>query len=314
MRNHYVIFYGVFMKPTLVVLAAGIGSRYGGVKQIESVGLHGECLLDFATYDAKLSGFGSVVYIIRKDIEKDFRERLFDRVAKNFDAQYVFQSHERLLTQEQIAMSSRRTKPWGTIHALLCAQEAVKAPFVVINADDYYGRDAFKTLGAYLSEVTSESTEHAMVGYVLENTMSKSGSVSRGVCTVRDGMLASMVENLKIYYEGDGIVSEIGDSKKQLTGKEWVSMNCFGFTPAAFASFNAFWEDFIATNAQSEKAEALLPNAVDALIHSGKGSMKFFTSTENWFGMTYPEDRKIVKEALAKKIAEQYYPEMLWEE
>ncbi|MBP3710081.1 MAG: hypothetical protein J6I73_06755 [Treponema sp.] len=301
------------MKPTLVVLAAGMGSRYGGVKQIDSVGLHDECLLDFATYDAKLSGFGSVVYIIRKDIEKDFRERLFDRVAKNFDAQYVFQSHESLLTQEQIAASAARAKPWGTIHALLCAEKVIQAPFAVINADDYYGRDAFKTLGAYLSAVTSESTEHAMVGYVLENTMSKSGSVSRGVCTVRDGMLASIVENLKISYEGDSIVSEIDGDKKQLTGKEWVSMNCFGFTPAVFTPFNAFWEHFIANNAASEKAEALLPNAVDVLIHSGKGSMKFFTSTENWFGMTYPEDRKIVKEEIAKKIVEQYYPQMLWE-
>lgn len=300
------------MKPTLVVLAAGMGSRYGGVKQIDSVGLHGECLLDFATYDAKLCGFGNVVYIIRKDIEHDFRERLFDRVAKNFDASYVFQSRESLLTAEQIAASKDRAKPWGTVHALLCARDAISAPFTVINADDYYGRDAFKTLGAYLSGVANDCTVHAMVGYVLGNTMSKSGSVSRGICTVKDGFLESIVENLKIYYEGDGIVSDMNGEKIPLTGKEWVSMNCFGFTPASFASFAQFWEEFIKANLESPKAEALLPSAVEAMIKNGDGSLKFFTSSESWFGMTYPEDREIVKKEIAKKIAEQYYPEKLW--
>lgn len=210
------------MKPTLLVLAAGMGSRYGGVKQIDSVGRNNECLLDYATYDAKKCGFGNVVYIIRKDIEKDFRERLFDRVAKNFDAKYVFQTPEALLSQEQIALSSNRKKPWGTIHALLCAKNELKNPYAVINADDYYGRDAFQTLGNYLSSVSNDSTEHAMVGYVLGNTMSRSGSVSRGVCTEKNGYLESIVENLKIYYEGEKIISLIDDKKIEMTGKEWV--------------------------------------------------------------------------------------------
>ena len=300
------------MKPTLLVLAAGMGSRYGGVKQIDSVGKNGECLLDFAAYDAQKSGFGKVVYIIRKDIEKDFRERLFDRVARNFDAEYVFQSHESLLSDEQIRLSSARTKPWGTAHAVLCAEKAVKTPFAVINSDDYYGREAFEILGKYLSEMDAYSPEHSMVGYVLEKTMSRSGSVSRGVCTVKDNKLESIVENLKIYYEGDKIISEWPDKKVELTGKEWVSMNLFGFSLKAFERFHSYWDNFISRNVSAEKAEALLPVAASDIIRNNEGIIKFFTSSEKWFGMTYPEDRAIVKEEIAKKISEGYYPENLW--
>lgn len=300
------------MKPTLLVLAAGMGSRYGGVKQIDSVGKNGECLLDFAAYDAQKSGFGKVVYIIRKDIEKDFRERLFDRVARNFDAEYVFQSHESLLSDEQIRLSSARTKPWGTAHAVLCAEKAVKTPFAVINSDDYYGREAFEILGKYLSEMDAYSPEHSMVGYVLEKTMSRSGSVSRGVCTVKDNKLESIVENLKIYYEGDKVISEWPDKKVELTGKEWVSMNLFGFSLKAFERFHSYWDDFISQNISAEKTEALLPVAASDIIRNNEGIIKFFTSSEKWFGMTYPEDRAIVKEEIAKKISEGYYPENLW--
>ena len=300
------------MKPTLLVRAAGMGSRYGGVKQIDSVGKNGECLLDFAAYDAQKSGFGKVVYIIRKDIEKDFRERLFDRVARNFDAEYVFQSHESLLSDEQIRLSSARTKPWGTAHAVLCAEKAVKTPFAVINSDDYYGREAFEILGKYLSEMDAYSPEHSMVGYVLEKTMSRSGSVSRGVCTVKDNKLESIVENLKIYYEGDKIISEWPDKKVELTGKEWVSMNLFGFSLKAFERFHSYWDDFISQNVSAEKTEALLPVAASDIIRNNEGIIKFFTSSEKWFGMTYPEDRAIVKEEIAKKISEGYYPENLW--
>ena len=294
------------MKPTLLVLAAGMGSRYGGVKQIDAVGKNGECLLDYATFDAMKSGFGKVVYIIRKDIEKDFRERLFDRVAKNFDAEYVFQGKESLLTPEQIKASAERTKPWGTCHAVLCAKDAIKTPFAVINADDYYGREAFDTLGKHLSSISNDSTEHAMVAYVLEKTMSKSGSVSRGVCTLENGNLKSIVENLKV-------VSEWDDRKDILTGKEMVSMNFFGFSPKAFERFEIYWNDFIKEGAASPKAEALLPVAASDIIKNGEGLVKVFTSSESWFGMTYPEDREIVKQEIAKKIKEGYYPEKLWE-
>lgn len=301
------------MKPSLLVLAAGMGSRYGGVKQIDSVGKNGECLLDFAAFDAKKAGFGKVVYIIRKDIEKDFRERLFDRVARNMDAEYVFQSHESLLNSEQIKLSAKRTKPWGTAHAVLCAENAIHEPFAVINSDDYYGRSAFETLGKHLSSIGNDSTEHAMVGYVLEKTMSLNGSVSRGVCTVKDSQLESIVENLKIYFEDNKVISEIDGKKVVLTGKETVSMNLFGFSPKAFEDFNIYWENFIKNNVTQEKTEALLPVVASDIIHAGKGTMKVYTSEESWFGMTYPEDREIVKAEIAKKIASGYYPEVLWE-
>lgn len=300
------------MKPTLLVLAAGMGSRYGGVKQIDAVGQNGECLLDFANFDAKKSGFGNVVFIIRKDIESDFRARLFDRIAANFDADYVFQSRESLLTADEISKTVERKKPWGTIHAVLCAEEKIKAPFAVINSDDYYGREAFATLGNYLSNISNDSTEHAMVGYVLGKTMSKSGSVSRGICTVKDGYLDSIVENTKISYEGNGIVSELNDKKIALTGDEWVSMNLFGFTPKVFEGFHEYWENFKKEGLFTEKQEALLPVAASDIVKSGKGKIKFFTSTENWFGMTYPEDREIVKQEIIDKIKANYYPEKLW--
>jgi dTDP-glucose pyrophosphorylase len=289
------------MKPVLLVLAAGIGSRYGGVKQIDGVGQHDETLLEYATYDARKCGYGKVVYIIRKDIEKDFRERFFDRVARNFDAEYVFQV-------------SNRAKPWGTVHALLSAQDAVKKPFTVINADDYYGRYAFKTLGEYLSGLGAEGTAHAMVGYVLGHTMSKAGSVSRGICSVKDRVLIAMREHTKISYTPEGsIVTEIDGGIYPLTGKEYVSMNFFGFTPAAFDFFQDYWENFYAKNKDSEKAECLLPNAVNEMIVQGRGTVKFFSSEESWFGMTYPEDRELVKREIAQKIAEGYYPSQIWE-
>ena len=303
------------MKPTLLVLAAGMGSRYGGVKQIDSVGKNGECLLDYAAYDAKTAGFGKVVYIIRKDIEKDFRERLFDRVARNFDAEYVFQTPDALLTPEEFSVfeKSGRKKPWGTIHAVLCAQKAINTPFAVINADDYYGRSAFETLGKYLSSISNSCTEHAMVGYTLGKTMSRNGSVSRGVARTKDGYLESIEENTKIYYTGENfsgseIESDLNGKIIKMTGQETVSMNLF-----AFNRFNAYWENFKKTSLSDPKAEALLPVAASEIIKNGEGKIKVFTSEESWFGMTYPEDKQVVKDELTKKIDSGYYPEKLWE-
>lgn len=302
------------MKPTLLVLAAGMGSRYGGVKQIDAVGVHGETLLDFGVYDAHNAGYGKVVFIIRKDIEKDFRERLFDRIARNMDAEYVFQSLDSLLTPEQIKASANRKKPWGTIHALLCAKDVVKEPFTVVNADDYYGRSAYQTLGKYLSTLSLSDTTHAMVGFILENTMSKNGSVSRGVCEVKDGNLVSMVENTKIEYTPDGkIVSHLDGKDVYLTGKEPVSMNFFGFTPKAFDDFQEYWDDFIKANVTEEKKECLLPNGASEIVTSGKGSIKVFTSEDRWFGMTYPEDKPLVMAEIKAKLESGYYPEKLWE-
>jgi len=307
------------MKPTLLVLAAGMGSRYGGVKQIDAVGLHGETLLDFSTYDARQSGYGNVVYIIRKDIEKDFRERLFDRVAANMDADYVFQTPDAFLNdvQRETAAASGRKKPWGTVHAVLCAAKKLKAPFTVINADDYYGRTAYQSMAAYLSGVPADGWEHAMVGYTLANTLSPSGTVTRGLCVVKDGILLAMDEQKNIGRDtekgGQGIYSIIDDKKVALTGKEWVSMNLFGFTLSALPYFDEYFESFIAENAGSPKAEALLPEAVNALVRDGRGAVRVFTSEEAWFGMTYPEDRETVRAGIAAKIKTGYYPEKLWE-
>ena len=302
------------MKPTLLVLAAGMGSRYGGVKQIDAVGVHGETLLDFGVYDAHNAGYGKVVFIIRKDIEKDFRERLFDRIARNMDAEYVFQGLDSLLTEEQIKLSEGRKKPWGTIHALLCAKDVVKEPFTVINADDYYGRSAYQTLGKYLSGLDVNDTAHAMVGFTLENTMSRNGSVTRGICQVKDGNLESMVEHTKIEYAPDGrIVSHFNGEDIYLTGKEPVSMNFFGFTPRAFDDFYAYWENFIMENVKEEKKECLLPNGASEIVTSGKGSIRVFTSEDRWFGMTYPEDKPLVMSEIRAKLDSGYYPEKLWE-
>lgn len=297
-------------------MAAGMGSRYGGVKQIDAVGMHGETLLDFGVRDALDSGFGRVVFIIRPDIEKDFRERLFDRIARNMDASYVFQSLDSLLTPEQKkkAADAGRTKPWGTIHAVLCAKEAIKEPFAVINADDYYGRDAYKTMEAYLASVDADGTDHAMVGYVLKNTMSLNGTVTRAICQVDGDYLRTMRENPKIGYTSDGRIEVLIDGTAQLlTGEEWVSMNFFGFTPRAFTTFQSYWDAFITENVTAEKTECYLPEGAAQMVRSGEGRIRFFTTQEKWFGMTYAQDRESVREQLAQKIASGYYPEKLWE-
>ncbi len=301
------------MKPTLLVMAAGMGSRYGGVKQIDAVGMHGETLLDFGIYDAFHNGYGKVVFIIRKDIEHDFRERLFDRIARNMDAEYVFQSMDSLLTPDEVKKSEGRKKPWGTIHAVLCAKDVINTPFTVVNADDYYGRSAYQTMGKYLSGLENTDTTHAMVGFTLENTMSPSGSVTRAICKTKDGLLVSMEENYKILWKDGKVISEKESGDVVLTGKEPVSMNFFGFTPKAFDSFISYWEDFKRDNITEPKKECLLPSGVSKMVEDKEGSIKVLTSDDKWFGMTYPEDKPMVMSALRAKIESGYYPQKLWE-
>ncbi|MCR4676071.1 MAG: hypothetical protein K5634_02435 [Sphaerochaetaceae bacterium] len=301
------------MKPTLLVLAAGMGSRYGGIKQIDPVGAHGETLLDYSCFDARENGYGKVVFIIRPDIEKDFREALFDRVARNMDAEYVFQTKQSLLSPSQIELSAGREKPWGTIHAVLCAKDAVKTPFTIINADDYYGKEAYGILGNYLSGLENSSKNHAMVGYILKNTMSPVGSVSRGVCRVEDGYLVNMRENTKIEFDSEGIVSHLPEGDTRLTGEEIVSMNFFGFTPSAFDYMQGYWERFVKDNISEPKKEVLLPNCAGEIVSTGSGTMKVFSTQDRWFGMTYKEDRETVRKNLAEKTEKGLYPEKLWE-
>lgn len=300
------------MKPILLVMAAGMGSRYGGVKQIDGVGLHNEALLDYSTYDALKSGFGKVVFIIRKDIEKDFRSRIFDRIAANCDAYYVFQELDTLLSPQQVKASDGRKKPWGTVHAVLSAKKVLDAPFCVINSDDYYGREPYQIMGEHLSSISNDSIEHAMVGYVLKNTTSRSGSVSRAICDVKDGYLVSMRENKKIFHEGDKIISSIDGEDRVLRGDEWVSMNYFGFSPAAIDFYQEYFDKFLEHAISTEKEECYLPEGASLMVNSGVGKMRFYTTNERWFGMTYQEDRQIVKDELAKKIAHGVYPEKLW--
>lgn len=301
------------MKPTLLILAAGMGSRYGGVKQIASVGMHDETLLDYAVYDAMRNGFGKVVFVIRKDIEADFRERFFNKIARNCNAEYVFQSLDSLLTAQQIQMHVNRKKPWGTAHAVLCAEKAIQQPFAVINADDYYGRLAYQTMSTHLSTISNDSTNYAMVGYMLENTMSKVGSVSRGICQVEKGMLLTIREHPNVAYSsGRAIVSGTGEHIEKLTGREPVSMNFFGFTPKIFEWFHLYFNEFLEKSITSETSECFLSEGVNLLIQRGLGTIKCYTTIEQWFGMTYPEERDLVKMNIVNKIRENYYPEFLW--
>ena len=306
------------MKPTLLVLAAGMGSRYGGVKQIDGVGLHDECLLDFATYDAMNSGFGKVVFIIRKDIEEAFRERLFDRIAKNFDAEYVFQQHESLLTPEQLKDSEGREKPWGTTHAVLCAEKAVKTPFAVINSDDFYGAEAFKCLADYLGKTQANDNIHrySMAAYMLKNTLTENGSVSRGVCLDKDGNLTSITEHTKIERLSDGRLINTDENGKieELDENLHVSMNCWGFTPEFFGTLEKGLKDFFEINKGEKlnKAEYYLLTAVQDEIDAGTATVKLLETDAKWFGVTYKEDRPKVVEAIRKLIADGVYPEKLW--
>ena len=302
------------MKPTLLVLAAGMGSRYGGVKQIDSVGKNGECLLDFAAYDAQKSGFGKVVYIIRKDIEKDFRERLFDRVARNFDAEYVFQSHESLLSDEQIRLSSARTKPWGTAHAVLCAEKAVKTPFAVINSDDYYGIEAYRLLYDFLA-VPRPERSYAMVGFRLRNTVTANGSVSRGVCTERDGMLESITERTHIEQRGaDAAYTEDGAHFIDLPGDTTVSMNFWGFSPLYLRELERRFPAFLDENLPRNplKCEYFVPSVVDAQLRAGTADVTMLHTDDAWHGVTYHDDLPDVVAALRALRAAGKYPDNIW--
>lgn len=301
------------MKPSLLVLAAGMGSRYGGIKQIESVGINGEILLDYAVYDANEAGFNKIVFVIRKDIEKDFRERFFNRIAKKCNAEYTFQSLNSFLSEKQIEESKDRTKPWGTAHAIICAKDKLNSPFAIINADDYYGRNAYKIISSHLSNITNDSSEYAMVGYTLNKTLSKSGSVSRGIYKTDQNYLTGINENKNIsYYDGKIISKKENDTEIEFTGNETVSMNLFGFTPKVISFLEEYFNEFISKNIKSEKAECLIPDAIDLIIKTKQGKIKVYNTSEQWFGMTYSEDREMVRNALIQKTKEKYYPEILW--
>jgi NDP-sugar pyrophosphorylase family protein len=298
------------MKPSLVILAAGIGSRYGGLKQVDGMGPGGEAILEFSVHDAIRAGFGKVVFVIRRDIETAFRDIVGKRIEKRIPVEYVFQEYGTGL--EWMPEIPRRERPWGTGHAVYCAKDAVHEPFVAINADDFYGADAFQGIGDFLrNECTPEL--YGMTAYELSKTLSENGTVSRGVCTVNaGGFLDDVVERTKIdrFSEGICFLDEQGE-KHLLADNTPVSMNFWGFHHTVFQHIEVMFRAFVQDNRDNPRAEFYIPKVAGTLIHAGKIRLKVLNSGSQWYGVTYPEDKETVQEALRQMTAEGVYPEKL---
>lgn len=298
-------------EPTLVILAAGIGSRFGGLKQIKAVDPFGHAIIDFSLYDAYQAGFRRVVFIIKPEIEEDFKAVIGCRAEKHFDVRYVFQTLDRLPAGYR--PPAGRSKPWGTAHAVLCCADVVDGPFAVINADDFYGPGAYRALYDFLAADRPEN-EHAMVAYLLRNTVTENGHVARGVCQERDGFLTGVVERTHIEKRGaDAAYTEDGEHFIPLSGDVPVSMNCWGFGRAMLREletrFPAWLDENLPRN--PEKAEYFLPYVVNAAIGDGSGSVRVLNCQERWYGMTYREDLQSVVEALRAMREAGIYPAQL---
>jgi hypothetical protein len=297
------------MKPTLVVLAAGMGSRYGGLKQVDPVGPSGEAILDYSVFDAIRGGFGKVVFIIRKDFEAEFKEKVGSKYEGMIPVDYCYQDLNDL--PGDFKVPEGRTKPWGTAHATRSARTVVNEPFAVINADDFYGRDAFAKLGAFLS--AAEPMQFAMVGYKLDLTLSENGSVARGVCEVaEDGSLKSVTEMTKLVRAGDVAENredELNPVKVPLDAR--VSMNLWGFTPELFTELERRLPLWLAENGTKEKSEWYIPFVVDELIREGKAGCKVLPTESSWFGVTYRDDKPYVMAEIKKLVDAGEYPENL---
>lgn len=300
-------------KPTLLVLAAGMGSRYGSLKQIDPVGPSGETIIDYSIYDAIRAGFGKVVFIIRKSFEQDFKDIFISKLQPHIPVEYVFQEIDKV--PEGLTVSPERTKPWGTAHAVLMAKDVIHEPFAVINGDDFYGAGAFQTMADYLNSLTTDTqTQYSLVGYHVGNTMSDHGSVSRGVCMEDENeFLVSVTECTNIQYR-DGKIAylEAENTPVFLNSETLVSMNFWGFTPEYFKQTEALFSDFVKANSDSLKAEFYIPTAIDSLINNSKASVKVLRSDAKWFGVTYKEDKPLVIEKLAQLIKAGIYPAKLW--
>ena len=304
-------------KPVLVIMAAGMGSRYGGLKQLDPVGGYDQVILDYSMFDARRAGFETVVFVIKKEIEEEFKARVGRRVERHMDVKYVFQAMDDL--PEGYAVPEGRAKPWGTAQAALAARELVHGPFAIINADDYYGPEAYQLIYDYLcAHPDGELYEYAMVGYLLKNTVTENGSVARGVCTV-DGehILRDIVERTAIEKDGDDarFTEDGGGSWTALPGNTTVSMNMWGFTRSfldeALARFPAFLDKALAENPL--KGEYFLPSVVEQLIGGGKARVRVLLSQDKWYGVTYREDKPTVVAAIAEKTKAGLYPDRLWE-
>ncbi len=303
-------------KPVLVIMAAGMGSRYGGLKQLDPVGSHGQLIIDYSIYDAKRAGFETVVFVIKPEIEADFKEAIGDRVSKVMDVKYAYQLKEDL--PEGYSVPAGRTKPWGTAHAALAARNIVDGPFAVINADDYYGPEAYQEIYNYLStHQDGDMYEYVMVGYLLKNTVTENGTVARGVCEeTADHFLTQVTERTKIEKgEPPRYTEDDGATWTDLSADTIVSMNMWGFTRSfldeALARFPAFLDKTLAEN--PEKGEYFLPTVVSQLIDEGKARVKVLRSEDKWYGVTYREDKPTVVAAIAEKTAAGLYPDRLWE-
>lgn len=300
------------MKPTLFVLAAGMGSRYGGLKQLDGLGPNGETIMDYSIFDAIRGGFGKIVFVIRKDFEADFRNKIISKYENHIPVELVFQAIDDL--PEGFTCPEGRVKPWGTNHAVLMGKNVINEPFAVINADDFYGRDSFAVLGKALSEMDGKKNDYCMVGYRVGNTLSESGTVARGICeTNAEGYLTTVVERTEIM-RVDGPVC-YKDEKGEWVAIEDntpVSMNMWGFTPDYFKHSEEFFVDFLKENKENLKAEFFIPLMVNKLINEGTSKVKVLDTTSKWFGVTYAEDRQSVVDKIQALVDAGEYPAKLF--
>ncbi len=301
------------MKPTLLIIAAGMGSRYGGLKQIDPVGPNGEIIIDYSIYDAIAAGFGKLVFVIRHYFEDAFKEKIGNKFEGIAETAYAYQELGACL--DGFVLPADREKPWGTGHAILVAKNVIDQPFAVINADDYYGPGSFKLMKEYLVEAGSgKDADYTMVGYTLRNTLSEYGFVSRGVCRHDEKMyLEEITERTKIERQGNSAVFFDGQGRKcRLSGDEIVSMNLWGFMPSIFPYLQLQFCDFLKEFGGEEKTEFFIPTAIDKLLHSGQESVKILHTDDSWFGITYREDKAIAVEKINELISKGVYPEKLW--
>jgi len=300
------------MKPTLYVLAAGMGSRYGSLKQMDGLGPNGETIMDYSIYDALKAGFGKVVFVIRKSFDQEFREKIVSKYENHIPVEVVYQELDNL--PEGFELHPERQKPWGTNHAVMMAKDVIKEPFAVINADDFYGRDSYETLARQLEKMAGQENHYCMVGYRLSNTLSESGAVARGVCeTDENDFLKSIVERTHIERK-DGKI-QYKDAENywfELAENTPVSMNMWGFTPDYFEYSEKYFIKFLEANVGNNKAEYFIPLMVDHLIINKIADVKVLDTTSKWFGVTYAEDRPSVVEKIQKLVNDGVYPTPLW--
>ena len=300
------------MKPTLLVLAAGMGSRYGGLKQTDKLGPSGETIIDYSVFDAKRAGFGKVVFIIREDIRQEFEDTIIAQYKKHIDCSYVLQAIDKL--PEGFSVPEGRVKPWGTAHAMLMAADEIKEPFAVINADDFYGYEAFKLMAEFLENQNPEGSNYSMMGYHLYKTLSDFGTVSRGICKADENHLLIDVEEVTKIARIENQVSFIDENEKThpIDEKSLVSMNFWGFMPGFFDALKAGFVEFLKEKINVPKSEYYIPTEVNVMLEEGRATVKVIPTSSDWFGVTYQEDKPVAMAQLEKLVEQGVYPKKLW--